>query len=37
MKRFAKIVNGIKALTIFAKCSILDVWHGSEYASVLKL
>ena len=20
-------------LTIFAKCSILDVWHGFEYAS----
>ena len=33
MKRFAKIVNGYKLLTIFTKRSILDVWQGSEYAS----
>ena len=25
MERFAKIVNGFKTLTIFAKCPILDV------------
>ena len=31
--RFAKIVNGYKALTIFAKRSILDVLQVSEYAS----
>ena len=30
MERFAKIV---KPLTIFKKCSILDVCQGSEYAS----
>ena len=30
MKRFAKI-NGKNQLTIFAKCSILDFWNGSEY------
>ena len=34
MKCFAKMVNGWKLLTIFAKHSILDYWHGSEYASV---
>ena len=28
-----KIVYSWKLLTIFAKCSILDVWHGSKYAS----
>ena len=27
MEHFTKIVNG------FAKCFILDVWQGSEYAS----
>ena len=32
MERFAKIVNGWIPFTIFAKCSILDVWQGSEYA-----
>ena len=31
MERFAKIVNGLKPSTIFAKRSILDVWQGSEY------
>ena len=35
MERFMKIVNGQKPLTIFAKCSILNVWQGSEYASAL--
>ena len=29
---FAKIINGWKLSTIFAKNSILDVWQGSEYA-----
>ena len=33
MKCFAKIVNGWKPLTIFAKRSILDTYQGSEYAS----
>ena len=26
MKLFAKIVNGIQPLTIFAESSILDIW-----------
>ena len=30
MERFAKMVNGWKPLTIFAKSSILYVWLGSE-------
>ena len=30
---FAKIVNEWKLLTIFEKCSILDVWQHSEYSS----
>ena len=34
MELFAKIVKRHLA-TIFAKSSVLDVWHGSEYASVL--
>ena len=33
MDLLAKIVNGWKPLTIFAKPFILDVWLGSEYAS----
>ena len=33
MELFAKIVNGWKLLTNFAKSSILDTWLGSEYAS----
>ena len=33
MERFAKTVKGFKSLTIFAKCSMLDVWQGSEYTS----
>ena len=33
MDRFAKIV---KPFTIFAKCSILDVWQGSKYACEFK-
>ena len=32
-KLFAKIVNGFKPLTVFAKSSILDVCNGSKYAS----
>ena len=32
-KRFAKIVNSSWSLTIFGKCSILEVWQGSEYLS----
>ena len=30
---FAKIMNDWKALNIFAKRSILDVWQDSEYTS----
>ena len=30
---FSNIVWGWKPLTIFEKSFILDVWHGSEYAS----
>ena len=32
MEYFAKIVNCHKPLTIFTKCSILDIWEGFEYA-----
>ena len=28
MELFAKIVNGLKPLTVFVKSSILDVWIG---------
>ena len=31
MELFARIVNGQKTLTIFAKFSVLDVWFSSEY------
>ena len=31
IERFVKIVNGFKPLTIFARCSVLDVWQSSEY------
>ena len=37
MKRFAEIVNGWESLTIFAKSSLLGVWLGSEYASLLEV
>ena len=33
MELFAKIVNGLRPLTIFAKSSMLDVRRGYEYAS----
>ena len=33
MERFAKIVHGWKQLTVLAKCAIIDVWQGFEYAS----
>ena len=32
-KLFAKIVNGLKSLTIFRESFIFDVWQGSEYNS----
>ena len=32
MTLFAKIVNHLKLLTIFAKSSILDTWWGSDFA-----
>ena len=35
MELFPKIANAWKLLTIFAKDSILDVWLGSESASVI--
>ena len=35
MECFAKIVSGQKLLTLFVKGSTLDVWQGSEYASVI--
>ena len=35
MELFAKTVDSIPPLTIFAKSSILDVWMSSEYASDL--
>ena len=30
---FAKVVNGWKLLTIFARSYISDIWQGSEYDS----
>ena len=33
MELFVKIVNGFQMLAIFSKCSILNGWQGSEYAS----
>ena len=33
MEPFAKEINGLRHLTIFAECSILEVWQGSKYAS----
>ena len=36
MERFPKIVNGFQPLIIFAKCSILDIWQDSEYASEIE-
>ena len=33
MELFAKIANGWKPSTIFAKSSILDIWESSNYAS----
>ena len=33
VERFAKIVHGFSSLTIFARNSILDVWHCSINAS----
>ena len=32
---FEKVVDGFELLTIFAKRSILDIWHGSEYGSAV--
>ena len=34
MEGFAKIVSNSHSLTIFVKHSILDIFQGSEYASV---
>ena len=35
MEHFAKLVNGSKLITIFAKRSLLDLSLGSEYASAI--
>ena len=35
MEYFSGVVPGSNLLTIFAKSSTLDVWEGSEYASVV--
>lgn len=35
MESLAEIVNDLQPLTTFAKCSILYVWHDSEYVSDL--
>ena len=37
MGHFAKIVNDLLLLTIFAKRSILDVSHGSAHASRVRV
>ena len=34
MDQFPKLVNSWKPLAILTKSSILDIWQGSEYASV---
>ena len=34
MKLFAKKIDIFQSLTIFTTSSILDVWKGSEYATV---
>ena len=36
MELFANILNSFLPLTILAKCSVLDVRLGSEYASEVK-
>ena len=35
MESFAKIVNGLKVLAIFAKRFILDIWQGFECVFVI--
>ena len=35
-ERFAEMVNVIYALLIFAKCFVLGVWQGFEYASIYR-
>ena len=37
MEFYAKIVNGFQVLTIFGEDSVLYVWQGSKYASLLYL
>ena len=32
MEFYAKIINGFRPFTIFAKSSVLDVWEGFEYS-----
>ena len=35
MELHVKLVSGFQPLHISAKSTILDIWHGSEYASIL--
>ena len=35
MELLVKIVNSFQPLPISPKSSILDIWQGSEYASIL--
>ena len=37
MDPFVKIIKGFQPLTIFTKCSALDVWQGSKNVSFLFL
>ena len=37
MERYANTVNCCQPFTIYVKLSMLDVWHGSEYASILDI
>ena len=32
IQRFGKLVNDLKSLTIFGRCSVLDIWQCFEYA-----
>ena len=34
MEHFVKLANGLKPLTIFANCAILERWQGPECAYV---
>ena len=36
VRLFAKIINGLKSLIVFARSSILDDWFGSEYVCFVR-